>query len=285
MCISCTLDRPDRVNMFVRRERNAMGKIFVLMGKTSSGKDTIYERLLNHPGLKQAVGGGLKTVVTYTTRPMRPGEMNGVQYFFSTEEELFEFRKQDKVIEERCYHTVHGPWYYFMVNDGQIDLEQHSYLMINTLAGFEKIRDYYDRIPDCCMESTKAGKESSGIVSEEIVEPIYIDADPKDRLLRYIHRESEQAKPNYNEVCRRFLADEADFSEEELVRLGITKRYYNRDLEQCCFEIVEEMKRCLRKEELSEKEGQLISSDSAKLQEQDDSLASSAHLERGQFHG
>ena len=192
-----------------------MGKIFVVMGKTSSGKDTVYKRVLDTLTLNQGAQAP-KTVVIYTTRPMRPGETNGVEYFFATEEELQKLREEGKVIEERCFHTVHGPWYYFTVNYGQIDLENHSYLMINTLAGFEMIRDYYNK--------------------EQVI-PIYIEADAKDRLIRYINRESLQKNPNYKEVCRRFLADEEDFAEEKLQRLGITKRYFNRDLDECCAEI------------------------------------------------
>lgn len=203
-----------------------MGKIFVVMGKTSSGKDTVYKRVLDALTVKQG-NAAPKTVVIYTTRPMRPGETNGVEYFFATEEELQTLREQGKVIEERCFHTVHGPWYYFTVNDGQIDLEHHSYLMINTLAGFEMIRDYYTN-------------RSSQAVGDTVI-PIYIEADPKDRLLRYINRESMQAKPNYKEVCRRFLADEEDFAEEELKRLGIDKRYFNQDLEECCREIEQDI--------------------------------------------
>ena len=201
-----------------------MGKIFVVMGKTSSGKDTVYKRVLD--SLTVSAGNAApKTVVIYTTRPMRPGETNGVEYFFATEEELQKLREEGKVIEERCFHTVHGPWYYFTVNDGQIDLENNSYLMINTLAGFESIRNYYKK------------EENQTAEAEEKVIPIYIEADPKDRLLRYINRESLQENPNYKEVCRRFLADEEDFAEEKLQNLGITKRYFNQDLEQCCKEI------------------------------------------------
>ena len=163
-----------------------MGKIFVVMGKTSSGKDTVYKRVLDTLTLNQGAKAP-KTVVIYTTRPMRPGETNGVEYFFATEEELQKLREEGKVIEERCFHTVHGPWYYFTVNDGQIDLEHNSYMMINTLAGFEMIRSYYSNN------------------EEDVVVPIYIEADAKDRLIRYINRESLQKNPNYKEVCRRFF--------------------------------------------------------------------------------
>lgn len=196
-----------------------MGKIFVIMGKTSSGKDTIFKRL------KEQNGERLREVVIYTTRPKRPGETEGVEYFFVTEERLAELRAENKVIEERRYDTVHGPWYYFTVNDGQIDLSADNYLVINTLAGYEGIRSYY---------------------KEENVVPIYIEADGKDRLLRYINRESLQKNPNYCEVCRRFLADEADFAEEELNRLGVERRYFNQDLEQCCAEIQAEVEKMLK---------------------------------------
>lgn len=203
-----------------------MGKIFVVMGKTSSGKDTVYKRVLDN--LISSEGDAApKTVVIYTTRPMRPGEQSGVEYFFVTEEELQTLREEGKVIEERCFHTVHGPWYYFTVNDGQIDLEHNSYMMINTLAGFEMICSYYSNY------------------GEDVVIPIYIEADAKDRLIRYINRESLQKKPNYKEVCRRFLADEEDFSEEELQRLGITERYFNQDLDECCFKIEATIRSCL----------------------------------------
>ena len=39
----------------------------------------------------------------------------------------------------------------------------------------------------------------------------------------------EQEKPKYAELCRRFLADEQDFSEENLKKSGITKHFSNND--------------------------------------------------------
>ena len=60
-----------------------MGKIFVVMGKTSSGKDTVYERVLERLVINEG-NAAPKSVVIYTTRPMRPGEQSGVTYFFAT---------------------------------------------------------------------------------------------------------------------------------------------------------------------------------------------------------
>ena len=56
-----------------------MGKIFYLMGKSASGKDHIYEYLKQQEELE------LYPMVLYTTRPIREGECNGREYFFTDE--------------------------------------------------------------------------------------------------------------------------------------------------------------------------------------------------------
>ena len=104
-----------------------MGKIICLMGKSSSGKDTIYKKLLEDGSLE------LKTIVPYTTRPIRDGEQDGVEYFFTDEEGFRRLQEQGKVIESRVYQTMLGPWYYFTADDGQMRDENGNYLMINTL--------------------------------------------------------------------------------------------------------------------------------------------------------
>ncbi len=114
-----------------------MGKIFYVMGKSASGKDTIYKEL------RERIPE-LKTVVLYTTRPIRDGETEGVEYHFTTVERLDDFRREKRLIEERTYQTVYGPWSYFTVDDGQICLDDRdSYLMIGTLESYEKMREYF----------------------------------------------------------------------------------------------------------------------------------------------
>lgn len=187
-----------------------MGKIFYVMGKSASGKDTIYKMLLERlPRLNR--------IVMYTTRPKRDGESNGVEYYFSSEEELEEFRKKNKLIEERTYETIHGPWTYFTADDGQMDGgEEESCLMIGTLESYERTREYF-------------GKER--------LVPVYVEVEDGIRLGRALDREKRQEKPSYKEVCRRFLADEEDFSEENLKRCEIKKRYQNDLLSRCLDEI------------------------------------------------
>ena len=181
-----------------------MGKLFYIMGKSASGKDTVYKHLTRH------YEGQLKKIVGYTTRPAREGEENGVEYFFSTQEEVERFSKEHKIIELREYQTVMGPWKYFTVDDGQIDLEKADYLYIGTLESYRSMVEYFG--------------------SENLV-PIYIDLDDGERLERAIKRERQQAHPNYAEVCRRFLADQEDFSEEKLKQAGIERAFYNDKLE------------------------------------------------------
>lgn len=188
-----------------------MGKIFCLMGKSASGKDTIYSRLLQHEELN------LKHVVPYTTRPIRSGETDGETYFFCTEEEALRMEQEGKIIELRAYHTVHGIWKYFTADDGQIRLDLADYLLIGTLETYEKIRAYY---------------------GNENVCPVYVWVDDGVRLERALARERSQREPKYAEMCRRFLADEEDFSEENLNRLGISRRFENSDVEKILEEII-----------------------------------------------
>lgn len=198
-----------------------MGKIYCMMGKSSSGKDTLFKMLLEDEELT------LKTMVPYTTRPMRAGETHGVEYYFCDEEQLAELEKAGRVIELRAYDTVHGVWKYFTVDDHQIDLEHQDYLLIGTLESFLKIRNYY-------------GKEK--------VLPIYIEVEDGIRLQRALDRERQQDSPRYEEMCRRFLADAKDFSEEKLTEAGIDMRFVNQNLKETEQKIKEYMIRYTSKQ-------------------------------------
>lgn len=187
-----------------------MGRIYCLMGKSSTGKDTIYKELFEDSALS------LKKIIPYTTRPVREGEKDGVEYYFCDEKKVSELEEQGKIIELRAYDTVHGIWKYFTVNDSQIDLAKQDYLLIGTLESYVKIRDYF---------------------GNENVLPIYIEVEDGERLTRALYREKQQKEPKYEELCRRFLADAKDFSEEKLVEAGINRRFVNNNLEETKEEI------------------------------------------------
>ena len=189
-----------------------MGRIFYLMGKSSTGKDSFYKKLISDETL------GLKKIVMYTTRPIRAQEKNGEEYFFVNDERLARLEADGKVIERRSYNTVHGVWHYFTVCDDQIDLTKDSYVVIGTLESYVASKKYF---------------------GEGVLVPIYIEVDDGVRLQRALDREREQSKPKYREMCRRFIADSDDFSEENIAAAGITRRFENDVFEKCLAEITD----------------------------------------------
>lgn len=187
-----------------------MGRIFYLMGKSASGKDSMYNLLVNDTDLK------LKTITLYTTRPVRANELNGREYYFCDNDFFLKMKAENKIIESRTYDTMHGPWTYFTLDDGQINIKENNYLIIGTLESYEKTREYF---------------------GAEVLVPIYITVETGERLTRALNREKMQAEPKYAEMCRRFLADEEDFSEKNLDRCEIKTAYENTDLNLCFMKI------------------------------------------------
>ena len=185
--------------------------IFYIMGKSASGKDSLYKRLMKSDL-------NLSRFVIYTTRPKRDGEEEGVEYNFVDKKFLDD--NKDKIIEERVYHTVFGDWYYATLEDGKISRDK-NYIVIGTLESYNYVKRYY---------------------GEDIVYPIYLEADDDIRRERAIHRENLQKVPKFDEMERRLKADEIDFSEERLKEANITKRYNINDFDTCFREVVKDIK-------------------------------------------
>jgi len=196
-----------------------MGKIFCFMGKSSTGKDTIFKIISND-------FEDIKVIVPYTTRPIREGEIEGKEYFFVTEEQFEQMVDDNLVIENRKYDTVHGIWIYF-TSGKNVDLEKNDYMIISTLEGYNSLKQYY---------------------GADTIVPIYIEVENGIRLTRALEREKKQENPKYEEMCRRFLTDQEDFSEENIIMSGINKRFINDDLYDCVFEIEEHINKHLHKQ-------------------------------------
>jgi len=78
--------------------------LLLLCGKSCSGKTTIAKELKKL---------GLKEAVSYTTRPPRNGEIDGVSYHFITKEEFLEKKEQGFFAETTSYNVANGEtWYY-----------------------------------------------------------------------------------------------------------------------------------------------------------------------------
>lgn len=186
-------------------------KLIYLIGKSSSGKDTIFKELLNLTGYN--------SYITYTTRPMRNGEKQGVEYYFISDKKMNEYIKEHMVIECRAYKTVYGEWKYATIDDEQFK-SNNNIITIGTLESYNKIREFF------------LGKKDFEII------PVYIEVPDNIRLRRAIERE-EKGSGNYDEMCRRFIADCKDFSDENLKNACIEKRFKNIVLDKCLNEILD----------------------------------------------
>ena len=184
-------------------------KIFYIIGKSASGKDSIYKNLLT-----MIRSFELLPIVQYTTRPMRIGERDGVDYHFVTYNDFLDMMHEQKVIEARTYKTVEGNWVYFTAKMKDTGAGK-VYLGIGTLESYHSMKTAY---------------------GDDVI-PIYIDVNDETRLRRAIERESKQLNPNYKELCRRFIADCEDFSDERLNAFVINNVFHNYDLEECCIKI------------------------------------------------
>ncbi len=201
-----------------------MNQFFCIMGKSASGKDTIYE------ALKKDIN--LQPYIPYTTRPIRTGEKQGETYHFVTKEQMEEWEKEGKVIEIRKYNTVEGIWMYATIEDEQWKLGKDM-LTIGTLESYEKMLSYF---------------EKSGMWN---IVPIYIEVPEEERVRRALVREKAQKNPKIEEMKRRLEADNQDFTEEKIAQLGITKevRFQNLDLNIC----INRIKQYIQEKRMGEK--------------------------------
>lgn len=196
-----------------------MGRIFYIIGRSASGKDRLQREM------QQRFGSRLKTVLMYTTRPLRSGETDGVAYHFISGEQFEAYKAAGRVIEYRQYQTVYGPWIYATLDDGQIDLKSASYLVAGTPESYLETRNYFGR---------------------EAVVPLYIHVEDGALLLRALKREMAQEQPKYAEMCRRYLADDKDFAPEKLAALELPRVYENDDFDRCAAELAAVIEEGLR---------------------------------------
>lgn len=154
-------------------------KILVLIGKSGAGKDTIVNWMAeNLPEYH------FNKIIMTTTRPQRDYEKNHVHYHFTTDQIFYSKFGNDQIVGASKFND----WSYgidvSMLKKNQINIGASNLTMLELL----KQDPRFD------------------------VLPVYVYADSKTRLMRSLTREKN---PNYSEICRRYLADEADFFEYE----------------------------------------------------------------------
>ncbi len=71
----------------------AKGQLIVLSGPSGVGKGTVLKEFINDPELKLGLS------ISMTTRSMRPGEKDGVNYYYVTKEEFLKTRDEGGLLE------------------------------------------------------------------------------------------------------------------------------------------------------------------------------------------
>ena len=164
-----------------------MKSIVCLMGKSATGKDFIMNNLIKEYGFKR--------VISHTTRPIRNGETNGKEYYFTSKEEFLGMAFNETFIETREYNISNEEIWHYGLSKHEIDLtDDNKYVLILDFNGLKALERY---LKDIEMEDR--------LIS------VYIEARAQVRLQRSLNREGEMTDKQVKEIIRRFEADERDF--------------------------------------------------------------------------
>lgn len=147
-------------------------KIYLIMGEAGSGKDFLVKNLVqSNPDL-------FNEIISYTTRPMRSNEVDGVNYHFISVNEFLTMNMLEQ--------TMFNGWYYGTglncLVDDKINLGVFNPAGVKTLT------------QRACLDTT-----------------VYkLETKPATRLIRQLQREED---PDIKEIFRRYEADEKDFKD------------------------------------------------------------------------
>lgn len=149
--------------------------IVIIVGESASGKSTLAAKFEEYSDYTK--------VVTYTTRPPRAGEQNGVDYYFVTDDKFNQMVKDDKFVEHASYRGwQYGTAINFDENDDKI--------IVLTPAGARAFRAYADKHPELQLE----------------LYVVYLFVDRRSRLIKLLTRGDD-----IEEAYRRSLSDVGQF--------------------------------------------------------------------------
>jgi guanylate kinase len=125
------------VDIYTLVERKRPGCLFVFTGPSGAGKSTICRTVLNDLT-------GISFSVSHTTRPMRPDEADGRDYFFASDENFESLLGEGRFVE---YATVHG--YRYGTSRGQLEerLDRGDVLLDVDVQGASQLRSIYPSAP------------------------------------------------------------------------------------------------------------------------------------------
>lgn len=171
---------------------NCKCKVVAIVAQTSAGKDTIYKEVMD-------ICNVARPIISDTTRPIRDGEIDGVEYNFISKEEFAIKLNNEGYIEYRTYNTKFGAWYYGVSKSAINTSAGCVYVVIVDVSGYQQLVNFLGR---------------------ENVESIYIEAEPDLRLIRSIQRQQDTIANEFlhfnfetvEEIVRRFRDDAYKFN-------------------------------------------------------------------------
>lgn len=171
-------------------------KIFALIGRSGTGKSTIEKRLekLGHT-----------RIISNTTRDIREGEQQDIDYHYLTDKEFVELEDDNQLIE----YTKYRGWNYGIAYKDISNLDNQNYICVIEPQGLKQLQDK---------------------LSDKVI-PIMIYSTPYERLGRSILRQPNSNDDTYKEICRRFNSDYETFKEFENNKLYKYK-IHNIDIKQ-----------------------------------------------------
>lgn len=181
-------------------------KLILLIGCMASGKDTILNRLLEET---KAEG-----IVSFTSRPMRAKETNGVEYNFVTKEEMLLLEEQNKLLEFKEYKVANGDtWYYGLPNNWLNDENKDkTFITIVDIKGMLQIKKHL-----------KSYKHAN-------ITTIFIDAEEETRKQRAFKRDNI-TDIKRQEIERRIEKDREEVDKYKRVCDYIMRNESKEDLE------------------------------------------------------
>lgn len=156
-------------------------KIISLTGASSSGKDSILQAVLR-------VNSNLSPIISTTSRPMREGEINGVQYDFVTPTGFELMDKNNMFIEHRDYKVQNGDIWRYGITKNSVKRNNKDKIVIVDFTGLKQLEKY-------CKEH-----------NVELIS-FYIDTSMWNCSIRALKRESNLNDKDTMELHRRLLDD------------------------------------------------------------------------------
>ena len=191
--------------------------VIAIIGKAGSGKDTILQEVLKRApqvAKDEYPEGGcteFKEIISCTSRPKRDCEIEGVNYYFLTDEKFAEKILLNEFAEVSCFNN----WFYGTLIDN-LSAEKRNIGVFNP-EGIYSLLEH----PQINLMAV-----------------YYIDASDKVRLMRQLTRENS---PNIKEIIRRYEADDKDFQDYNLdFEYTILHNEKNDDLMNCVEFIVQD---------------------------------------------